>query len=346
MQRRLKLYRGKWAIVWSEGGSTRRVSTGETDHARAEIYLREFEHRLAAAQRPAGPLTVGGILDAYFEDHPGVIHRPALVAWWRSRLPDHVNDDTVKEYLASRKGKAASTLRSEVAILQTALNYAVRKCWLTAVPSLELPDPSPPREGWITRAQADKLVAAAASPHMRLFTLLAIYTGARAGAILDLTWDRVTERFIDYNRPDRPTGRKRRAVVPTHPELWTELQAARQGAVTDHVIEYGGERIASVKKAFQRQAKRAGLDHVGPHTIRHSVATWLAMDDVSMRKIADLLGNSEKMVEKVYAKFAPGYLADAVESLGRGQVVQMNRSLAHKDGTAPDIASSGARKRK
>jgi integrase len=343
---RLKLYRGYWAIVWSEGGKTRRVSTRQADYAAAEIALKDYQHKLELAT-DTGVWTVGRAIRAYLDAHPQVINRPALVEWWHPYLPDHVTDATVELYLKSRAGRAPSTLRSEVVIMLTALRWAKAKRYVSFTPELEaLPPESPPRERWITRAQAERLKDEARSPHMRIFTMLTIYTGARSGAILDLTWDRVTERYIDYNDPERPRTRKRRAVVPTHPELWEALVAARMAALTPYVVEYAERKVGSVKMAFRRQAKRAELDGIGPHALRHSVATWMAMEGVSMQKIADFLGNSVRMVEKVYAKFAPGYLEDAVQTLGRAQVVQLNQSLRDKPGTASDSENIAAKKRK
>lgn len=344
--RRLKLYRGYWAIVWPENGKTRRISTRETDHALAEVAFKDYEHKLAAAT-DTGVWTVGRAIRAYLDAHPTVIDRPHLAEWWRPYLPEHVTDATVKTYCESRAGRAPSTIRSEVVIMLTALRWAKAKRYVAYVPELEeLPPESPPRERWITRAQAERLKDEARSPHMLIFTMLTIYTGARSGAILDLTWERVTERYIDYNDPERPRTRKRRAVVPTHPELWETLVAARMAALTPFVVEYAGRQVKSVKMAFRRQAKRAGLPGIGPHALRHSVATWMAMEGVSFERIAAFLGNSVKMVEKVYAKYAPGYLDDAVQVLGRAQVVQLNQSLRDKPGTASDSEKIAAKKLK
>lgn len=331
---RLKLYRGKWAVVWSEGGGTKRHSFGTADRDTAERAFSDWQHKRATAALPRGEVTVGTILKEYFDAKPNVIRRQPMVDWWKNRLPEHVGEETILEYFAARGQRSPSTHRSEVGILQTALRWAKDRGWIVKAPKLELPDPSAPREGWISWEQAEGLIRASKSVHMQLFTALAIYTGARAGAILSLTWDRVTERFIDYNVPGKSTGKKRRAVVPTHKDLWPMLLAGRQAATTAYVIEYGGEKVGSVKKAFERQVKRAGLPKIGPHAIRHSVATWLAMKGVSMREIAQLLGNSERTVERVYAKYAPDFLDNAVENLGSGQVVHLNRSLRDGTGTA------------
>lgn len=100
------------------------------------------------------------------------------------------------------------------------------------------------------------------------------------------------------------------------------------------MIEYAGKPVRSIKKAFRRAAIRAGLPDVTPHVLRHSVATWLAEDGVPLADIAGMLGNSEKMVEKVYAKYTPGYLSRAIKSLSRGQMVQMRHIAPNKTRTA------------
>ena len=346
---RLKKYRDHWCAVWSERGRTRRASlgasVGEASRETAEVFLNDWIAKTTAAKkRVNGPVTIGTILDAYFEAKPNVVHRPQLVAFFRSHLPENLTKELVDSYIATRLGKAASTIRSEVGILTTALHWALKRRLIDKMPHVELPQASPPRERWISKAEADRLAEAAVAPHIKLFILLARYTGARAGAILGLTWNRVAERHIDYNDPSKPRSRKKRAVVPMHPELWGALTEARNDAVTPFVIEYGGNPVESVKKAFGRTAARAGLPRVGPHVLRHSVATWQAMDGIPMAEIAAFLGNSVKMVENVYAKYGPDYLSEAVASLGRGRMVHLNRNLAHKQETGAKTIDPGAKK--
>ena len=78
----------------------------------------------------------------------------------------------------------------------------------------------------------------------KLFIILALYTGARRGAILDLTWDRVSEEcdLIDYARPGRPTSKKRRVKVPVPARAKTALLEAKAMAKTEYVIEYNGRK--------------------------------------------------------------------------------------------------------
>jgi integrase len=113
------------------------------------------------------------------------------------------------------------------------------------------------------------------------------------GAILDLTWDRVdfSARTIDFNPAGRDKSNKRRTVVPINERALAALKVAREGALTDNVIEYGAKPVASVKKAIAAAAQRSGIK-CSPHDFRRSAARWMAEADVSMERIAQYLGHT------------------------------------------------------
>lgn len=169
------------------------------------------------------------------------------------------------------------------------------------------------RDRWLTKAEARKLVDAAKSPHVRLFLILGLATGARSNAILDLTWDRVdfTHGTVDYRPPGRVQSNKRRTVVPMNATARAALEEAHKGALTDHVIEFGGRPVASVKKAVERLSKATGIA-VSPHVLRHTCAVWMAQADVPMQKISQYLGHtSQQTTFSIYARYSPSFMADA-----------------------------------
>ena len=331
MQYRLGVYRGKWAAIWTENGKTRRRSLNETDQAVAEARFRDWVAQQQLVT-PTGTITCGYVLESYFNAKPGVIRRRYLLDFFRHHLPTGINEPLLEAYSTSRAGLSASTIRSELGILNSALKWAVRVKILKDAPFIQLPEGSPPRDLWITRKEADKLVKAAGSFHIELFILIAKNTAARAGAILDLRWNRIKHGRIDFNDPEKPRTRKKRAEVRITPELAEALAVAKKGARTPFVIEYAGEPVRSVKKGFHRAAVRAEMPEVTPNVLRHSVATWLAADGVPLEQIAALLGNSVKMVERVYAKYTPGFLDKAMKSLSRGQPVRLNHPAPNKPG--------------
>lgn len=85
-------------------------------------------------------------------------------------------------------------------------------------------------------------------------------------------------------------------------------------ALTDHVIEFNGKPIQTIKKTFRQLCMDCGVK-ASPHVLRHTAATWLVTDGVPLSEVARLLGDSERTVETVYGKHAPDYLRRAVNAL-------------------------------
>lgn len=301
----------------------RRVSTRTRDRRQAETYLAQF---IAGSAAPAiDEPTVGEILAGYEEDRKPKVRSKETLSFNVRDLRTHFGPlqprqlipPVVNSYVAARDVGAGSILR-EIGTLRAALAWAVEHQWIEAAPVIRNPVKAPPpRERWATRDEATALIAACQEPHIRVFVMLGFMTAARAGAILGLRWSQVdlARGRIDYG-PGH--GNKRRAVVPINAELDRVLAAAKELACTEFVIERHGERVASIKKGFRAACRRAGLAGITPHILRHSAATWMAMDDVPMREIARLLGDSEAMVERVYAKHSPSYLKRAAGALQLG----------------------------
>ncbi|MGL4966121.1 MAG: tyrosine-type recombinase/integrase [Inquilinus sp.] len=250
---------------------------------------------------------------------------------------DQVNQDQWDRYAASRmtkpRGKqtpekeakhkpkpvAAGTLRREFNVLRAALRRAWKDGFLVKPPELEAPADSAPRDRYLTKAEARKLVAACITPHVKTFVALAVYTGGRKGAILALTWDRVNfdTGMVDLQEPGRRITSKRRGVVPMNAALRAELEEARQLAVSDYVVEYGGGPVPKgLRWSFRKLCLRAGLTWIPtPHHLKHSVASWMAMERVPVDQAADYLATDPRTLRKVYRKFDPSYLQDVADAL-------------------------------
>lgn len=315
--------------TWHIYHSRRRVSTGCTDRASAELILKNYLKDLAAPQ--VAVVSTALILERYLADRedraiPGLerlkwAHKP-LERLLGHKPPEALGEAECRAYARARgkEGVASSTARTELQALRAAMNWAAGTGKLiAAAPPVALPPRPPARDRWLTRDEADRLLEACQRPHVRLFVLLALNTAARAGSILGLTWDRVDieQRRINFNDPARAATRKGRAVVPINDTLLPPLERAYAGRVTNHVIEWAGGSVSSVKHAFHRATVRAKLEDVSPHTLRHTAATWMAQKGVSLWQIAGFLGHTNiKMLEDTYGHHSPSHLADAARALG------------------------------
>ena len=165
------------------------------------------------------------------------------------------------------------------------------------------------------------------TPHLRLFVILAITTAARTEAILQLEWKKVdfNAGTIDFREakgvvdPLSKRARKGRALVLMTPEARAALKEAQEGALTDYVIEWDGEPVKKIRKAFAAAVKRAGLDgRVTPHTLRHTSLTWLEEEGISVEMISKLAAHSgTEITRKTYLHSSPELLRPAADAIER-----------------------------
>jgi integrase len=312
----LTMHRDKWALTFRDGERRRRITTGTDHRAEAESVARAIWNRLHASQGER----VADLWPGYVRDRKAdgaradrfKAHWTALQPTFGNRIGSTITRDDCRAYHQERKalGYSPSTIKTDLELLRACLRWHYGK---EHAPKLWMPPASKPRDNWLSKEQARTLVEAATTPHIKLFVILGLATGARAGAILDLTWDRVNfaQRTIDY----RPTGRvqtnKRRTVVPMNQRALDALLEACSARLTDHVIEYGGKPVQSVKKGIQRLSERAGVPF-SPHVLRHTCAVWMAQDNVPMQMISQYLGHTSlRMTEQVYARYSPSFMKDA-----------------------------------
>lgn len=250
-------------------------------------------------------------------------HFRAETAWkaakdyWDALPIARVDVKAAEGYRERRKHCKAITVRNELAVIRAALNWAEKQKLIERAPFIQMPKIPPYQVGHLTKEQFRQLLDHAEAVHIRLFMQLAVGTGARTNAILDLTWDRVDfERgLIVLNPYERIQTSKYRATVPMNDQLRAALQDAHAGKLSDYVIEHGMSKVGSIKKGFAAAARRAGLT-VTPHMLRHSAAVWMAEAGIPMAQIARFLGHSDsRITERTYAKFSPDFLSGAAAAL-------------------------------
>lgn len=317
---RLVKHRGKFSLAFTDPQRGRvRIALGTADRGLAEARAREYWR---ARHQPAGE-KLSDIWAAYVADKQvdRVVADPSGSTWkalepsFGHMLAPQITREDCRAHTAKRRkaGKSDSTIRKELEMLRAAVRFR----YGNAAPAIWMPPPAKPRDHYLTREQITKLLDNIETPHVRLFVVLAVTTGARMSALLDLTWDRVSldKGIIDLNPAGRDTTNKRRAVVPIASRADTELRKALGGAMTEYVIEYGGGPVKSVKKALQAASKRSGIQ-CSAHVFRHTAGVWMAEADVPMQKIAQYLGHtSTRVTETTYARYSPSFMRDASAAL-------------------------------
>lgn len=320
---------GRFVVAWNEpDGRRRRYRLEARTRKEAES---EALDRIARETTPKGGATVADLWEQYRRylgrrptgktmKYTGI----AVLEHFGHMRPDQVTLEACHSYTAARlkAGKSAGSAHTELGHLRSTLTWAHKMRLIDFAPHVFRPNKPAPKDRFLTHAEIQRLRAADCEPHVRLAIELMLATAGRIGAILELTWDRVDmeRRQIDL-RLDAEGPRKGRATVPINDTLMAALAVAREAALSEHVIEWAGGPVKSIRRGFVRAVTGAKLANVGQHTLRHTAGVHMAAGGMPMHKISQYMGHSNTSVtERCYARFAPDHMRDAAELLDFGKL--------------------------
>ncbi len=158
------------------------------------------------------------------------------------------------------------------------------------------------------------------NPSLYPVVVLALSTGMRQGEIMRLTWD-----DVDLNRGrailHETKNDERRAVAITgHAlDLLKELSKVRRIDSNFLFPSKGNnpQKAMSLRAPWEAALKKADIEDFRFHDLRHSAASYLAMNGASLAEIAEVLGHKTLQMVKRYAHLSEGHTASVVESMNQ-----------------------------
>lgn len=272
-----------------------------------------------------------------------------LNEWWGARMLGEINGEACRAYTKKRGKKGGA--RRDLEDLRAAIGHHAAEGYHREIVKVSLPEKGQPRDKWLTRGDAAKLVwtcwryremqkgsrrpmddvkvPTSKRPlrHLARFILLGIYSGTRAGAIAAASpIPAIGRSYVDLERgryyrlrQGSAKTNKRQPTVPiplrllAHQRRWHRLNPEAK-----HFVEYNGQPVNSVKTAFKRAVTLAGLGPgISPHTLRHTAATWLMQRGADPWQAAGYLGMSLEVLLNTYGHHHRDYLSDAVEKIAK-----------------------------
>jgi integrase len=242
----------------------------------------------------------------------------ALLPFWDGLAVSDVTKATCRRYSTARK-KSDGTIRRELATLRAALNYCAQEGHLTRAPFVHLPSKPNAKDRWLTRDEVARLIRAARtdarSKHLARFILLALYTGSRKAAVLDLRFEPHPrggwidcERGVMYRASSegRVTNKRK---TPVRMPAKLLAHARRWEHEGGWVVNYKGAKIGDIKTAWGRAIRVSGLHGVTPHTLKHTAITWAMHGGAKLADAAGFFGTSVKTLEDTYLQYHPDFQA-------------------------------------
>lgn len=251
--------------------------------------------------------------------------------WWRDAIGFRVLADVTPVLISECRSKllapdqdgktrSHSTVNRYTAAFSHVLTIARKEWgWLSEQPmSLvdKLKEP-PGRVRFLSDDERKRLLdacKASRTPYLYPLVVLALSTGMRKNEALHLRWldidiKRHTIRVVK-TKNDQPRG-----IPLTGParKLIAELHAKR---TSEYVFPSpDGSRPLDVRSAWEAAVLRAEIKDFRFHDLRHSAASYLAMNGASLAEIADVLGHKTYTMVKRYSHLAPGHSAKVLASM-------------------------------
>nr|WP_223215719.1 site-specific integrase [Rhizobium herbae] len=171
----------------------------------------------------------------------------------------------------------------------------------------------------LTEAEASN----AESPHMIAAIRLLILTGARLSEITTLRWEYVDLEHRLLRLPDSKTGKKDIVLNDAALDVLRRLPRALDNP---YAIVGGrsGQHLVNVKGPWGRLRKKAGLDDLRIHDLRHSFASVAASMGESLPIIGKLLGHTQAQTTARYAHLQIDPLRAASNAIGVAVSAAMN----------------------
>ncbi|MFZ1860385.1 MAG: site-specific integrase [Candidatus Competibacter sp.] len=258
----------------------------------------------------------------------------AQLAWWREQLGKLTLADITPPLIAQYRDKllagypdskprSPSTVVRYLAALSHCLTIGVKEYqWLDDSPMRKVTKPKEPR-GRVRFLSDDErirlLAACEASANSYLFpvVVLALSTGMRASEVMNLEW-----RDVDLARgwiTLRDTKNGERRGVPLAGKALDLLRQHAKVRRLDTPLLWPGKEYSDksmdLRQPWEKAVNQAAIEDFRFHDLRHSAASYLAMNGASLNEIAAVLGHKTLNMVQRYAHLSESHKASVVAAM-------------------------------
>ena len=284
--------------------------------------------------------TLGDLVDRYIKDvlptkpKQAPAQRPQLERW-KAEIGNYALADITPALIVECRDKllteptprgeqrSPATVVRYMAALSHAFTIAVNEWqWLEDSPmrKVKKPKESKGRVRWLDDDERVKLLAACKeSSNVWLYpcVILALSSGMRQAELMGLKWQDVNLKDGFLVLHETKNGDRRR--VPLSGLALSLLQEHAKVRRLDSQLLFPSnsnpQNPIDLRKPWLGALKRADIIDFHWHDLRHSTASYLAMNGASLAEIAEILGHKTLQMVKRYAHLSDGHVSSVIESM-------------------------------
>lgn len=232
-----------------------------------------------------------------------------------------------------RAGYKPGTTNKILAIIKSTFSAAIDlgKCNREANPAARIKQiPNPNRiDTFLTPEQAHALyeaVSQSGNPLLKHIIAFLLATGARKREALNAEWQHIDWDKRTWTIPRSKSGKPR--FVPLSDDAIAALKAAKEtvDALADKVFSSTnyvfpnittGKPFVTIFVSWDKARRRAGLPHFRIHDLRHSFASALINEGMTLYDVKELLGHANLATTTRYAHLSNARLVEIANVAGR-----------------------------
>lgn len=260
-----------------------------------------------------------------------------MLGWWKNKLGPYTLADITPALVSEHKEKlgtektprdkhrSAATINRYLATLSHVFTIAVKEWgWTNTNPVAsvsKLREP-PGRVRFLDQEEREALLAAckeSRSKHLYPAVVVALCTGMRKGEILSLRWKDVKFRTAAIIIRDSKNHETRRVpLVEPAQAVLKELSKVRR-IETDLVFPSTTKPLqpVDIKRAWESAIEKCGIEDFTFHDLRHTAASYLAMNNATELQIAEILGHKTLAMVKRYSHLSDAHNTQVLESMSK-----------------------------
>ncbi len=321
----------------SESATFERKTDAKEWAKQTEANMRQGRHFKTAEAKKH---TVRELIDRYLREiekkNPKrFVDVKSLLEWWKGEIGVYLLSDVSRALIVEQRDKllntkgrnverrSNSTVNRYMTALGNAFTVATNEWeWLQENPMRKISKLSEPRGRvrFLDDEERERLLEAckaSASPYLHTLVVLALSTVARHGELINLRWSDVDlqRRVITLH----DTKNKERRPLPlAHYALQLMEEHNRVRNIASDLVFPSPSRPMKPwdsRSAWEAALKRANIDNFRFHDLRHSCASYLAMNGASLTEIAEVLGHKTLQMVKRYAHLSEAHTAKVVQSM-------------------------------
>ncbi len=285
--------------------------------------------------------TVGEMIDRYMKSvlpskgYQAYNQKPQY-EWWKNRIGDYSLADASPSLIAEcrdellegithlKQKRSPATVNRYMAAISHCFTIAVKEWgWLDDSPMRKVRKMKEPR-GRIRFLSDDERPALlnacreSENPYLYTIVVLALSTGARQGEILSLKWDQVDLKRKLITLYETKNKEIRSLPLTGHAlKLVKDLNKVRRINTDLLFSSKTKNQPVDIRYSWAVALTTAKIENFRFHDLRHSAASYLAMNGATLAEIAEILGHKTLQMVKRYSHLTEQHTAKVVTKMNK-----------------------------